>query len=171
MQIANLRAGIRTLGGTVNNVLNLRSGDLQMSPMKLSDAIHNALEFVKPIAHQAGVKIDVTSDARTTAIGDAERECHPTALVPQSHFKLHSAQIPRWRHNLSFVWGWSRIGCQGPTQVWIASSLMLLITDVGFELIKSTGYLNRVLVEMGKHRDWVSRYVTASCEFMVVEFP
>ena len=61
--IANLRAGIRTLGGTVNNVLNLRSGDLQMSPMKLSDVIHNAREFVKPIAHQAGVKIDVTSDA------------------------------------------------------------------------------------------------------------
>ncbi len=61
--IANLRAGIRTLGGTVNNVLNLRSRDLQLSPMKLSDAMRSALEFVKPIVDQAGVKINVTGDA------------------------------------------------------------------------------------------------------------
>lgn len=57
--IRNLRAGIRTLGGTVNNVLNLRLGDLKMSPMKLPDAIAHALEFVKPIAQQAGIKIEV----------------------------------------------------------------------------------------------------------------
>lgn len=60
--IANLRAGIRTLGGTVNNVLNLRLGDLQMSPMNLPDAIQHALEFVKPIAQQAGIKIEVTGE-------------------------------------------------------------------------------------------------------------
>jgi len=60
--IANLRAGIRTLGGTVNNVLNLRLGELQMSPMKLPDAIQHALEFVKPIAQQAGIKIEVNGD-------------------------------------------------------------------------------------------------------------
>ncbi len=54
--VSNLRAGIRQLSGTVNNVLNLESGaEPQQTVIHLGDSVARAVEFAKPIAEQAGV--------------------------------------------------------------------------------------------------------------------
>lgn len=58
--IANLRAGIRTLSGTVNNVLSLNGeSPLRLVPVDLSACAGGAVEFVHPIAEQAGVRLSV----------------------------------------------------------------------------------------------------------------
>lgn len=57
--ISNLRAGIRSLSGTVNNVLSFHgSGSLALTPVSLSAAIANALKFVQPLADQAAVSLE-----------------------------------------------------------------------------------------------------------------
>lgn len=57
--ISHLRAGIRTLSGTVNNVLSLNhQGNLRLSPVKVSACVRSGVEFVQPIAQQAGVLLD-----------------------------------------------------------------------------------------------------------------
>jgi two-component system sensor histidine kinase FlrB len=54
--ISPLRAGIRQLSGTVNNVLTIHSGGtVHLGPVDLSACIESAVEFVRPIADQAGV--------------------------------------------------------------------------------------------------------------------
>lgn len=56
--ISHLRAGIRSLGGTVNNVLSLYGeGTPQMGPVDLAAAARDGVSFVRPIAEQAGVEI------------------------------------------------------------------------------------------------------------------
>ena len=56
--VSHLRAGIRTLSGTVNNVLSLNG---EMKPhlvrVPLADCVKSGVEFVRPIAEQAGVEI------------------------------------------------------------------------------------------------------------------
>ena len=57
--ISNLRVGIRTLSGTVNNVLSFHgSGLLKLAPVSLSAIVGNALQFLLPLAHQAAVSLD-----------------------------------------------------------------------------------------------------------------
>jgi two-component system sensor histidine kinase FlrB len=54
--VAHLRAGIRTLSGTVNNVLSLNSAALpRLAPVNLVACIRAGVDFVQPIAEQAGV--------------------------------------------------------------------------------------------------------------------
>jgi two-component system sensor histidine kinase FlrB len=54
--ISNLRVGIRTLSGTVNNVLTFHgSGTLKLTPISLCALIGNAIQFAQPLAHQAAV--------------------------------------------------------------------------------------------------------------------
>jgi signal transduction histidine kinase len=61
--ISNLRAGIRSLSGTVNNVLSLHgSGSFALAPVTLQALIGNAIKFVRPIADQAGVSLELTTD-------------------------------------------------------------------------------------------------------------
>jgi two-component system sensor histidine kinase FlrB len=56
--ISNLRAGIRLLSGTVNNVLSLHAeGSSHLGPMNLIACIRGGVEFVQPIAEQAGVSL------------------------------------------------------------------------------------------------------------------
>lgn len=56
--IGNLRAGIRSLSGTVNNVLSLNSSvQLLMTPVDLSACVSGAVMFARPIAEQAGVSL------------------------------------------------------------------------------------------------------------------
>jgi two-component system sensor histidine kinase FlrB len=56
--VANLRAGIRTLSGTVNNVLSMNGdGRKQLAPVKLPECVASGVEFVRPIAQQAGVTL------------------------------------------------------------------------------------------------------------------
>ena len=56
--ISNLQAGIRTLAGTVNNVLSL-NGETKphMVRVQLAACVKSGVEFVRPIAEQAGVGI------------------------------------------------------------------------------------------------------------------
>lgn len=56
--IAHLRAGIRSLSGTVNNVLSFHGLSFPaFTPLNLAEAIHSSVEFVRPIALQAGVEL------------------------------------------------------------------------------------------------------------------
>lgn len=55
--VAHLRAGIRTLSGTVNNVLSLNGVNPQLAALDLTAAVDGGVEFVQPIADQAGVSL------------------------------------------------------------------------------------------------------------------
>jgi two-component system sensor histidine kinase FlrB len=56
--ISNLRAGIRSLSGTVNNVLTLHgSCALKLTPVPLSASIGNSIQFVQPLADQAAISL------------------------------------------------------------------------------------------------------------------
>jgi two-component system sensor histidine kinase FlrB len=56
--ISPLRAGIRQLSGTVNNVLNIHAGgNLHLAPVDLNPCMRSGVEFVRPIAEQAGVDL------------------------------------------------------------------------------------------------------------------
>jgi len=60
--VSPLRAGIRQLSGTVNNVLNMHcGGNLHLGPIDLVDAMRSGVEFVRPIADQAGVDLSFHS--------------------------------------------------------------------------------------------------------------
>ena len=56
--ISHLRAGIRTLSGTVNNVLSMNGeNSLRMATIDLARCVEEAVEFVRPVAEQAGVSL------------------------------------------------------------------------------------------------------------------
>lgn len=56
--VSHLRAGIRALSGTVNNVLALHGGTAcPMTRMELVRELELAVEFVRPLATQAGVTL------------------------------------------------------------------------------------------------------------------
>lgn len=56
--ISNLRAGIRSLSGTVNNVLNLNNPNaLSVAPVNLVACVESGVEFVRPIAEQDEVSL------------------------------------------------------------------------------------------------------------------
>ena len=56
--VSNLRAGIRLLSGTVNNVLSIHSGITpHLTPVDLTAYVRDGVEFVQPIADQAGVTL------------------------------------------------------------------------------------------------------------------
>jgi len=56
--ISNLRAGIRSLSGTVNNVLNLNNPNaLSLAPVNLVACVESGVEFVRPIAEQDEVAL------------------------------------------------------------------------------------------------------------------
>jgi len=58
--IAHLRAGIRTLSGTVNNVLSMNGeGVARFAPMDLAACVEGGVEFVRPVAEQACVELSL----------------------------------------------------------------------------------------------------------------
>ena len=62
--ISHMRAGIRSLAGTVNNVLSFHGARFPvLAPLSLSEAIESSVEFVRPIAEQAGVALEFAPDA------------------------------------------------------------------------------------------------------------
>ena len=67
--ISHLRAGIRTLSGTVNNVLSL-NGEArpQLVSLNLATCIQRGVDFVKPIANQAGVSLSYCAAGDTPTI-------------------------------------------------------------------------------------------------------
>jgi len=67
--ISHLRAGIRSLSGTVNNVLSFHGvGALNLAPVQLSALIADALEFVQPIARQASISLEFLADDNPTMV-------------------------------------------------------------------------------------------------------
>ena len=70
--ISHLRAGIRQLAGTVNNVLDLHAGEPPvMAPVNLQSAIRSGVEFIRPIADEAGILLNhISSDSETRISGN-----------------------------------------------------------------------------------------------------
>lgn len=56
--ISHLRAGLRSLAATVNNVLSFHGGEFALHPIELGSAIVSALDFVMPMLDQAGLTLD-----------------------------------------------------------------------------------------------------------------
>lgn len=72
--IAHLRAGVRTLSGTVNNVLSMTGdGNTRRMPVDLTACVSSGVEFVRPIADQAGVELTIAeSDDLLTVEGNED---------------------------------------------------------------------------------------------------
>ncbi len=67
--IAHLRAGIRTLSGTVNNVLSMNGeGTPQFGELDLVGCVRGGVEFVRPIAEQASVALAFEPDVAALTI-------------------------------------------------------------------------------------------------------
>ncbi len=67
--IAHLRAGIRSLSGTVNNVLSLNSETkTRLTPVDLVRCVRDGVEFVQPIAVQAGLSLSFDAAADTPEV-------------------------------------------------------------------------------------------------------
>jgi signal transduction histidine kinase len=62
--IAHLRAGIRTLSGTVNNVLSMHDGTApRLSQLEVIACVGSAVEFMRPLAQQADVALEFVTEA------------------------------------------------------------------------------------------------------------
>ena len=72
--ISHLRAGIRLLSGTVNNVLSIHCGtNPHFEPLDLMACVQSGVEFVQPIAEQAGVSLSfLGADRRLTIAGNED---------------------------------------------------------------------------------------------------
>lgn len=69
--ISYLRAGVRSLSATVNNVLQLHASGPAHTPIQISPWLENAIGFVRPLAEQAGVKINLRCpEANAEMVGD-----------------------------------------------------------------------------------------------------
>ncbi len=67
--ISHMRAGIRSLSGTVNNVLSFHgAGFPSLAALALAETIESSVEFVRPIAEQAGVALEFAAEATDTHI-------------------------------------------------------------------------------------------------------
>jgi signal transduction histidine kinase len=62
--VSHLRAGIRSLSATVNNVLSFHGlGYPSLAPIDLAESIRSSVEFARPIAAEAGVELLFTAVA------------------------------------------------------------------------------------------------------------
>jgi two-component system sensor histidine kinase FlrB len=67
--ISHLRAGIRLLSGTVNNVLSIHGGgNPHLASVNLNTCVQGGVEFVQPIAEQAGVILSFMSGDESLTI-------------------------------------------------------------------------------------------------------
>jgi two-component system sensor histidine kinase FlrB len=67
--VSHLRAGIRQLSGTVNNVLSMHGGaNPHFTVVDLAACLRDGVEFVRPIADQAGVELLFESDGEGLTI-------------------------------------------------------------------------------------------------------
>ena len=67
--ISHLRAGIRTLSGTVNNVLSMNGGCAPcLGQVDLAICVQGGVEFVRPIAQQAGVSLSFLAPCDAVSI-------------------------------------------------------------------------------------------------------
>ena len=68
--VAQLRAGIRSLSATVNNVLRFHSGcgALQCTQLELAEFLRGAAEFVRPLAEQREIGLHVLLETQNIPI-------------------------------------------------------------------------------------------------------
>jgi two-component system sensor histidine kinase FlrB len=67
--VQHLRAGVRSLSATVNNVLCFHNqGALQVAPMELAPALKSGVEFIRPLAEQKGVNLVTREDLNNAEI-------------------------------------------------------------------------------------------------------
>jgi two-component system sensor histidine kinase FlrB len=79
--ISHLRAGIRRLSGTVNNVLSLNDeSKSRLVPVDLAACVQSGLVFVQPIAEQAGLFLSFFAAADTPSILGNEDAIHQIIL-------------------------------------------------------------------------------------------
>jgi nitrogen-specific signal transduction histidine kinase len=79
--VSHLRAGIRTLSGTVNNVLSLNAENkVRLVPVNLAVCVENGVAFVQPIAEQAGLQLSFTAADDTPKIEGNEDAIHQVVL-------------------------------------------------------------------------------------------
>ena len=89
--ISNLRVGIRTLSGTVNNVLSFHgSGSLKLTPVSLSAVIGNAIQFVQPLANQAAVTLEWLADPNQNQVMGNESALQQVVLNLVSNAIRHT---------------------------------------------------------------------------------
>ncbi len=74
--VHHLQAGVRSLAATVNNVLRFHTpGSAPLAVTKLRDTLVNGVEFIYPLAQQAGIELRLEE-----AIGEVEIMADPGAL-------------------------------------------------------------------------------------------
>lgn len=79
--IAHLRAGIRALSGTVNNVLSLNSETKhRLTLVNLGRCVREGVEFVRPIAEQAGLSLSFSAAADTPQVEGNEEAIRQIVL-------------------------------------------------------------------------------------------
>ena len=89
--ISNLRAGIRSLSGMVNNVLSFHgSGSLKLGPVPVAALIGNAIQFVQPLADQAEVSLKWLSPDDSTLIQANESALQQVVLNLVSNAIRHT---------------------------------------------------------------------------------
>jgi signal transduction histidine kinase len=71
--VQHLRAGVRSLSATVNNVLCFHNpGTQQMYPLDLASVLNVSVEFIRPLAQQRGVNLNLRENLRDAEIaGDS----------------------------------------------------------------------------------------------------
>lgn len=71
--VQHLRAGVRLLSATVNNVLCFHNpGTQQMNPLELGSVLKSSAEFVRPLAEQKGVNLTLRDNLNRAEIaGDS----------------------------------------------------------------------------------------------------
>ena len=79
--VSHLRAGIRLLSGTVNNVLSIHGGgNPDLVPVDLTACVQSGVEFVQPIAEQAGVVVSFLGAASRLTIQGNENQIRQIVL-------------------------------------------------------------------------------------------
>jgi signal transduction histidine kinase len=79
--ISHLRSGIRTLSGTVNNVLSLKGETkVRLAPINLLSSVRGGVDFVHPIAEEAGLELSFTAAGDTPAIEGNRDAIHQIIL-------------------------------------------------------------------------------------------
>jgi two-component system sensor histidine kinase FlrB len=101
--VENIRAGVRLMSATVNNVLSLHSlGTPQLVPVRIGDLLASSISFVQPLAKQAEVEAilkDETGDARIAADSNRFRQvvlnlaCNAFKFTPCGGRLLVSARV------------------------------------------------------------------------------
>ncbi len=89
--VSHLRAGIRSLSGTVNNVLTLH-GDAapRLERLDLRRELELAIEFIRPLAKQAEVAVSLLADEGALAIRGNKSAIHQILLNLCSNALRHT---------------------------------------------------------------------------------